>query len=200
MYRLTSVFLFLLLAPVGALAQYNPLTEDNPSVSQIPTPPSEKGISFEPKSKKTAKMLTVAVPAGAIALGSLLLSNEINTTGVILIAGGIIVAPSAGNFYAQNPESVVKGIGTRLLGGGLAAVGGYLSLVEALGRAFGGPGHSGVQFTGAILFLGGSGLIVYSFFYDLFNSPKNVEKYNNANQDKSFAISPTYFPKEKAPG
>lgn len=197
MKRFTIPFLFLVIFPTAAVAQYNPLTEENPSVSQIPTPPSEDIIYFRPKSEKTAKMLTVAVPSAAILIGSVFRKSDFGFT---MIATGVLFGPSAGNVYAENFESVAKGISLRAGGVGLMAVGVYVGLLEFMFAAHFKDGERSMGFWPKTLIIGGAGLIIYSWVFDYFKSAKNVREYNSGYEKPAFALSPVYFPKEKAPG
>lgn len=197
MKRFTIPFLFLIMLPVVSVAQYNPLTEENPSVSQIPGPPPNDVIYFEPKSEKTAKMLTVAVPSAAILIGSVFRKSDFGFT---MIATGVVFGPSVGNLYAENFESVVKGISLRAGGIGLMAVGVYLGLFEFMFAAHVVNGERGMGFWPKTLIYGGAGVVIYSWIYDYFKSAENVRKYNGEYKKPFLTLSPTYFPKEKAAG
>jgi hypothetical protein len=133
---------------------------------------------FQPKDEETAVLLSILTPAVSIGLGSLLIRNNKNFFGGMLIAGGIILAPSAGNFYAQNVESVMKGIETRFSGSLITLGGTYLLVADGLNRSFGGDGNDTIAGGGFLLFLSGTGLIIYSTFYDIFNSKRCVRTYN----------------------
>jgi hypothetical protein len=187
MKRVTSLLLWVIILPSLALAQYNPLTKP-------------QQIDFKPKSEKTAKMLTLAVPLASILTGSLLLKAEADDLGFPLIIGGILIGPSAGNMYAENQESVIKGISTRAGGLGLMAVGTYLGVFTSIFEPHSSNGRHNIDFWPKALMISGAGLIIYSWGYDFYKSAENVREYNGENERPSFTIAPTYFPKEKAPG
>ncbi len=205
MKRLAIPFMFFLLLPVVALAQYNPLS--NSADLEMNTEKNIIGYTtekFKPKKEGVAFILSAVTPTISFVAGQALLKNDVDMLGAVLAVGGIVIGPSSGNMYAENSKAVGKGIVTRLIGGGMLTVGAYMGLLDQLGNEpYGGikndlDGFSEV--TSAALFFGGAGLLVYSTFYDLFNSMKKVRKYNAENQSVKFTLSPTYFPKEKAPG
>ncbi|MGN8224389.1 hypothetical protein [Gracilimonas sp. BCB1] len=202
MIRFTIHFLLIIFIPTLVVAQYNPLTTSPPTNTHI----DENFIhfsteEFKPKKEGVAFLLSAAVPTMSFIAGQALLKNDVNMPGAVLATGGIIIGPSAGNMYAENSKAVGKGIVTRAIAGGMITVGGYMGILNQLS-------HGGVrkdpdgfnEITAMALFFGGAGLLVYSTFYDLFNSMKNVRKYNTEKQSAKFTFSPTYFPKEKAPG
>lgn len=205
MKRFTIYFLLIIFIPAVVVAQYNPLTTSSPANTNI-----DKNFirfstkEFKPKKEGVAFLLSAAVPAVSFFTGKALINNDANLPGAVLVAGGIIIGPSAGNMYAENPTAVGKGIVTRAIAGGMITVGAYMVILNQLGNHT----HGGVrkdpdgfnEITAMVLFFGGAGLLVYSTFYDLFNSMKNVRKYNAENRSAKFTLSPTYFPKEKAPG
>ncbi|MBO6586304.1 MAG: hypothetical protein JJ953_09390 [Gracilimonas sp.] len=197
MERLIIPLLVAILLPVLATAQYNPLVDEKPSVNQIPPPHPDELISFKPKSEKTAKMLTVAVPSTAILIGSVFRKSDF---GFIMITTGIVFGPSAGNVYAENFESVVKGISLRSGGFGLMVVGTYLGLFEYIFSPHSDDGDRSIGFFPKSLIIGGAGIILYSWVYDYFKSAENVREYNGEYEKPFFTFAPTYFPKQKAPG
>ncbi|MBO6586306.1 MAG: hypothetical protein JJ953_09400 [Gracilimonas sp.] len=205
MKRFTFHFLLIVFIPTVVAAQYNPLATSSPTNTNI-----DKNFirfsteEFKPKKEGVAFLLSAAVPTVSFIAGQALLKNDSNMPGAVLAVGGIIIGPSAGNMYAENPKAVGKGIVTRAISGGMITVGAYMGLLNQLGNEpYGGvrkdlDGFS--EITAAALFFGGSALLVYSTFYDLFNSMANVRKYNEEKQPVEFTFAPTYFPKEKAPG
>ena len=198
---------FILLSSSFVFGQYNPLkmTDDSEfRFSQKVFPSAEIENDFHPKKVEVAFILSTSVPLVSFFTGKSLLQNDIDIPGAILVVGGIIIGPSAGNMYAKNHKAVGKGIGMRLLGGGMLTVGTYMGLLEHLERQPQGGVRNDMdelsEITAAVLFLSGAALILYSTIQDLFNSMENVRKYNQRNESQKFTLTPTYFPKEKAPG
>ncbi|MAL16515.1 MAG: hypothetical protein CL670_09930 [Balneola sp.] len=187
MKRVTTLFFLVIMLPCLAIAQYNPLTKP-------------EQIDFKPKSEKTAKALTLAVPAAGILTGSLLMKAEAYDVGFLLISGGILIGPSAGNMYAENTESVIKGISTRAGGLGLIALGTYLEFFNSIFEPHSSRDSHNISFWPKALMISGAGLVIYSWGHDFYKSVENVREYNGENDRPSFTIAPTYFPKEKAPG
>ncbi|MDR9416271.1 MAG: hypothetical protein RI564_08305 [Gracilimonas sp.] len=190
-----QVFLFgVFLMPSLVFAQYNPLK--NGDFSHFTNTFDEPFTSeeFHPKDEETAVLLSVLTPVAFIGLGSLLIKYDNNFAGGMLIGGGIIFAPSAGNFYAQNVESVNKGIGTRLLGSAMTLGGAYLVIADGLSRSYGGGGNDIVGSGGTILLLSGTGLVFYSTVYDIFNSKRSVQTYNENKGQVYYTVSPAYYP------
>ena len=205
MKKFTFHILLIAFIPTVVAAQYNPLAPSSPTNTHI----DENFIhfsteEFKPKKEGVAFLLSAAVPTMSFIAGQALLKNDVNKPGAVLAIGGIIIGPSAGNMYAENGKAVGKGIVTRLIGGGMITVGGYMGFLHQFGsEPYGGVRNDLEGFyeiTATTLFIGGAGLLVYSTFYDLFNSMKNVRKYNAENRSAKFTLTPTYFPKEKAPG
>lgn len=197
MKNLTITLLLVLLLPVLAIAQYNPLVDDKLSLNNTSSPSLDETVSLEPKSEKTAQMLTIAVPSAAILIGSVFRKS---TFGFTMITTGIIFGPSAGNIYAENKESVIKGISSRAAGLGFMAAGAYLGFFESIFEPHFKNGEHSLGFWPKTLIIGGAGLIIYSWVFDYFKSAKNVREYNRGYEKPVFAFSPVYFPKEKALG
>lgn len=196
---LLSIVIILFTSPF-VFGQYNPLLSQHTSPFNLYTETDFcVSESFQPKSERKAMLLTATVPAATILIGSLLLGNE-TTLGGFLIVEGIIIGPSAGNMYAEHTKTVLKGIGARIAGGGMLVIGSYFTILDEFAKPAGENGSDGLAVAGAVLFFSGTGVIIYSFVHDLFKSAENVRKYNQKNQGKDFAISPVYFPKEKAAG
>jgi hypothetical protein len=190
-----QVFLFgVFLMPSLLFAQYNPLK--NGDFSHFTNTFDEPFTSeeFQPKDEETAVLLSVLTPVATIGLGSLLIKYDNNFAGGMLIGGGIILAPSAGNLYAQNVESVMKGIGTRFLGSAMTIGATYILIADGLNRSYGGSGSDAVSTGGFLLFLSGTGLIIYSTVYDIFNSKRSVQTYNENKGQVYYTVSPAYYP------
>lgn len=185
--------LLILFCSADIYAQYNPLvaSRENP-LSDFPEVYNSDQI-FQPKNENTASLLSILIPAATITTGVIISKNDYTTDiGVILTSLGIIIGPSAGNMYAQNPESVMKGIGTRLLGSGMALLGGYFIIANAISSALGGSNYNTISAGGTLMFVGGTALILYSTIYDIFNAPLNVKKYNK-NKGPNYVLSPVYY-------
>lgn len=196
---LFSIIIFLISSPFVS-GQYNPLTNhQNSNLAFSSETKFTYSDRFQPKSEQKAMLLTAAVPATTILTGLLLLRNDVPLGGW-LVVGGFVVGPSAGNIYAENTGAVLKAIGTRLIGGGMQVIGSYYMTGELFAISPIENGSDGLSVAGAIIFLSGTGLVIYSFINDLFQSAENVRKYNQKYQTKGLAVSPTYFLNEKSPG
>ncbi|MFA5669060.1 MAG: hypothetical protein WC967_07435 [Balneolaceae bacterium] len=157
---------------------------------------SSRSTQFKQKSEGVAFVLTIGVPIATILIGKSLYRNNYRYTGGSMIAAGIFIGPSAGNMYAKNPMSVGKGIYTKFLGAGVTAIGAHQLLM-----CWGGcpESRSYMEISGLILYFAGLGIYVYSFIYDVINSPINVRKYNDRSTPK-FNIGPTYYPEHSTAG
>lgn len=195
---LLSIVVILCASPF-VFGQYNPLANQQTSDFDFYTE-TDLNISesFQPKSERKAMLLTATVPAATILTG-LFLENE-TTLGSLLIVGGIIIGPAAGNMYAEHTKTVLKGIGARITGGGMLVIGSYFTIFDEFTKPKGENGSDGLAVAGAVLFFSGTGIIIYSFVHDLFKSAENVRKFNQKNKSIDFAVSPTFFPKEKSAG
>ncbi len=195
------LFSFLImLSLIEVFGQHNPLLNGPESYLSIYDMNDFEQEEFQPKSENTAALLSLAVPLATIGTGALLVKNDQNFLGGLLLGGGIVIAPSAGNMYAKNMESVVLGVQTRLVGAGMIAVGTYWAFTNAMGAALGGNEDKSMEIGGELLAIGGAGLIVYSTVYDIFNSRRNVQSYNKNKGDVYFSVSPIYYPKFKSVG
>jgi len=175
-----AVFLFLLLFSHFALCI--PLTAQN---SQ-----SERAVSD--KSPATASFIALSGTVLPVLAGFTLDSPA----GVIMISGGLVLGPVLGYGYMDNGKLGLRYAGYRAIA--LGATIGTVSLICSLGDCslgiFGSEEGSefGLAVTIAVV---GTISTVFLNLHDTFSIGRRVES-----RGKRLAISPVYFPQEKAPG
>jgi hypothetical protein len=128
----------------------------------------------------TGWLLTIAGTAIPIGIAM----RKINNDGIWLGLLGIGVGPSVGNLYASDLRRGLTGLGLRMVGG----------LVTALGLAQAMEGKEG----GEALLLTGSGIIIGSALWNLGTIGKSVREFNERHH--GVAITPYLDPVNKAGG
>lgn len=154
----------------------------------------ESSELFEQKIKQkkpaVAFLLSSGTTTASVLAGLVLAKNGYDTSGGLFIIGGLLLGPSVGHMYVGNGSGVLKGIGTRILGGSIALIGGYVILATGLGDALGGESSPAAEIMGSALLFGGLGLVAYSAIYDWINSAKYAKKMNE--RQKGLQISPAF--------
>ena len=162
MHNLNSVTKVLLAALLGTSLAARTLAAD--------TLPALEHIPEEPKREWTAYAAAIGATVAPVVLGSLVAnwgSNEAAVAGFSLIAGGLLIGPSTGQFYAGSTGHGIVGSGIRALGGLMLITGAVNSVtsMSCLEREAGEPAcddNSGAGFIailGALTYFGGT---VYS--------------------------------------
>lgn len=143
-----------------------------------------------PKSKSRAvlySLISTAAPVGA----GLLADGDF---GVFLVSAGITVGPMAGILYGEDLGRAALGVGVRSSGGGLAAVGALLHLLEVF------SGNDGLTVGDVFIFTGLS-ITGISTLYDIFfESRYAVERYNENLRQEEIELNPWINPSMGAAG
>lgn len=190
MKKLTTLLILFFLSPL--------VTAQNYSFTYDPTSDFNEP-KLKEKSTDVAFLLTVGVPVASFLIGKRLIESDNSTLGGILIAGSIFFAPSAGNMYARNSESVAKGIMTKVLGAGVFVIGGAISLSTICFGDVECPDTTIQDGIAPVFIITGLGIYTYSFIYDIINSMKNVEKYN-AKHSPTVEVAPIYYSNHRTTG
>jgi hypothetical protein len=138
----------------------------------------------EPKSENVALGLSLGGTAaswGMLLVGFPVLDDSLDAPSEVIVPlvyasfAGILLAPSLGHWYAG--KFFTRGLGARLLGVGTFMVG--------VGMAFSGGDHDGNvdndegnQGLGAALGLAGLGLFAYGTLHDLWTAPRTAREHN----------------------
>ena len=143
-----------------------------------------------PKSKSRAvlySLISTAAPVGA----GLLADGDF---GIFLISAGITVGPTAGIAYADDLNRAALGMGIRSGGGGLAAIGLLLNMIETI------AGDEGLT-AGNVLIFSGLSMTGISMMYDIFfESRYAVERYNENLRQEEIELNPWINPSLGAAG
>lgn len=164
---------------------------------------SEISISARDDLKNASKARTIALSNTVLSIGtgvaavSLSDNNTVETAGAILGVYGVIVAPSTGNFYAEDFPRGVIGMGVR-------AVGSYL-MVDATSEIFGrdfadalGVDNRDVSLTDTKILIG-EVLILGSMIYNVISTKASVEEYNQQNNRFALNVTPAVIDDKIAP-
>ena len=105
-----------------------------------------------------------------------------------LVAGGILLGPSAGLFYAGDSGRALRGIGLRAAGAGGMAVGGLMGIGAAV--------SGGSTAFPVALWIGGGLLVIGSMIYDtFFAAPAAVQEHNERVQHQQrVSVTPYVSP------
>lgn len=150
-------------------------------------PLAEAAPAPETKTSTQAYSALLIGTAGPILLGSALIGQGGHTNDVLgawLIAGGIFVGPSTGQFYAQSYRSGMLSTGLRI-GGVAMTLAGFLA-------SYGGGNDGG----GALLALLGFGSFLAGNVHSLIDTQLAVERYRERVQEERFGLTPTLTPAE----
>lgn len=164
---------------------------------------SEISISARDDLKNASKARTIALSNTMLSTGTgvaavhLFDNNTIETTGAILGVYGVIVAPSTGNFYAEDFPRGAIGMGVR-------TVGSYL-MVDATSEIFGrefadalGVDNKEVSLTDTKILIG-EALILGSMIYNVISTKASVDEYNQQNNRFGLNITPAVIDDKIAP-
>lgn len=146
-----------------------------------------------PKSKRTARMLSLGSTILPIALGIALTTSEsepMDELGVFLIGGGLIIGPGVGQAYADRPVRFAGGAIVRTLCLGLA---GTALVVATLGT-------DSNERVPALLFFAGVGGYTFSAIYDITTTGSSVDAYNRKHAAPQFSVGHIYYPQENTHG
>ncbi|GEM_PF-1731999 len=111
--------------------------------------------------------------------------------GVTLLLLGVGFGPSVGHLYAENTDQALVGMGIRVGGGALGALGAAAALDSILDEDSGGEG-------GALLLVGGL-TVLLSGAYDIFTAGDAAHEYNVAH-GLNAQVAPTVGPRGEQAG
>lgn len=164
---------------------------------------SEISVNSRNDLKNASKARAIALNNTVLSIGtgvaavSLFDNNTIETTGAILGVYGVIVAPSTGNFYAEDFPRGAIGMAVRV-------VGSYL-MVDATSEIFGrdfadvlGVDNKDVSLTDTKILIG-EALILGSMIYNVISTKASVEEYNQRNNRFALNITPAVIDDKVAP-
>ena len=169
------------------------------------------------KSKTRARLVSVGAMSATVGAGLLMVQTAARRggsrwPGIYMASGGVLVAPSAGLFYAGAPGRALRGIGIRV-GIGLGAAG--LTAIVASGVESGSGPQKGVSeapgpglgVLAAGVALGTGGIVAHAVVDALDNSARAVEKHNEAIRAErtskgqaSVSVGPWVSPHDGRPG
>lgn len=176
-----------LLANTDAVAQYPPSPQPCPCrfvahyLTQLPDSPGPDTLNpAQFKSENTARIYS-------------LYGTLIPTATLILAYPGLLIGPSTGYFYADQPGRAWKGIGIRAL-----ATGGMISSFLICGwDCDGGDPEYGIAW---MVFLTSAGTFVGSAIYDIATVEGAVRRHNSQVLQTAWALTPTYSARDRALG
>jgi hypothetical protein len=145
-----------------------------------------------PKSKRTARMLSLGSTLVPIALGLALTTSEsepVSDLGGFLIGSGAIVGPGVGQGYANRPVRLATGSLIRIFCLGLAVTG------IAVGSLDNNDNNKPY-----ILFFAGLGGYTFSTVWDIATVGRSVDAYNQKHGSLEFSVGHLYYPQEKTHG
>jgi hypothetical protein len=186
--------LLLLAAMVALSGAPSAWSQDVLDDTLVTETPSDDGVPADeayhpPKSRAAAFGWMVAGTVGPVAAALMLPESE---AAFFLGAGGVVIGPSVGQFYAGSLGTGFQGIGIRLLGlpvglvlGGLMASGasdeGFAALAAFLG---------GMMIGGGVMWIAGT-------TYSLIDTPRAVDRANERARRALFSnvsLSPMFYP------
>ena len=145
-----------------------------------------------PKSKGTARMLSLGSTLVPIALGIALTTSEsepVSDLGVLLIASGAIVGPGVGQAYANRPVRLATGAIIRIL---------CLSIASA-GVVIGALDYDDEN-KSYIYFFAGLGGYTFSAVWDIATVGRSVDAFNHKRGTREFSVGHLYYPRDKTHG
>ena len=117
-------------------------------------------------------------------------SAEAGAIGFVSFAGGLVVGPSLGYFYAGQPGRAWRGVGLRALGVG--------ALIAAAAASWDCHRHACESLGPAVLV--GSAVTLGSAIYDIATVRGAVRRHNREAQRVSVRVAPTYSSQRRAAG
>ena len=157
---------------------------------QVDVPEKDTTIQIEYKTRKSptqARLYSLGGTLVPVAFGAGM-DRERDNIRIPLWIFGAFMGPSLGHFYAENTSQALIGIGIRLGGGALGALGFGAALSASL------EGNSG-----AVLLLVGGLTSLISMGYDIFTADDAVRDYNEAH-GLSVQAAPTVGPRGEQGG
>lgn len=154
------------------------------------------------KNPGLAVLFSLGTPILSVSLGSSLAETGLELPGALLILGGMLVGPSAGNYYAGNSRAAKTGLFIRGTGTVLLTVG-LLSFLSEFGNCLfesDSCGNRSTLFAEYSIYIG-LGMYVFGFLYDVVTAPINTIKFNKeAKSNVNVSMAPTFQPEWNAPG
>ena len=152
--------------------------------------PTGRLASDDEKGVGAAVGLSLAGTGGPLVAGGALsrIDSEAGIMIGTLVAGGILLGPSAGLFYAGDSGRALRGIGLRAAGAGGMAVGGLMGIGAAV--------SGGSTAFPVALWIGGGLLVIGSMIYDtFFAAPAAVQEHNERVQHQQrVSVTPYVSP------
>ncbi len=149
---------------------------------QLHSLPQEKS----PDVAQVLSLIGTGIPVGLM-IAALSHSGDWDAVGFFLASlGTSVLVPAPGYFYGGLWGRGFSGMGLRALG-----VAGVILGIGAMDKK---------TESGAVLLIGGAGLIIGSMIYDLAKVSGAVRRRNLKLHEKTLAISPVYLPQQKALG
>lgn len=187
------------IAPVPADGVQQGWTAGDPSVQPVVHRPNPTlRLSAEalpqtgsPKSEATAVVLSLGASAVSVYTGIAIAGHQswgIDLAGTTLIAGGLLVGPTAGSLYAGDTYRALRGIVARLVSAGAVVVGaGPMGGFRILNDS---------DPMGLAVMFAGFGSFAITTLYDMFFSSRySVRDYNEAlNRQAGASLSPWVAP------
>ncbi len=198
MKSLACVHGLLLLSLLSMEGRGDTFADDAPPGDAVLIPDYPAGsrstTAFNQKSYAAAYAWMLGATAIPIYAGSYMLSSSHHEQGeeigAALILGGILIGPSAGQYYAGAPGPATGALVLRLAGGGLVLIG----LIKAFSNCFWESSScnsgSGEALLGTVLFASGSA-------YSLIDTKFAVDRYNRRERERAAvrtSFSPALFP------
>ena len=160
---------------------------------QVDVPEKDTTIQIEYKTRKSptqARLYSLGGTLVPVAFGAGM-DRERDNIRIPLWIFGAFMGPSLGHFYAENTSQALIGIGIRLGGGALGALGFGAALSASL------EGNSGGG--GAVLLLVGGLTGLVSMGYDIFTADDAARDYNEAH-GLNAQVAPTVGPRGEQVG
>ncbi len=161
MFKKYLSLIFVLFLIVPSMAEAESMFEENFEREQN-----------ELKSGSTALLGSFALTAVPVFIGLTSSSGGSEDFGLSLAFAGLILGPSTGHFYANQPGRGLKGIGIRLA---IALGTGYFMSKSAEGLH---PDETAM--IGGLGVLGGGALILVLGIYDMCTTPSSARRYNES--------------------
>ncbi|NBC25283.1 MAG: hypothetical protein GVY08_00335 [Bacteroidetes bacterium] len=134
----------------------------------------------EKKSETAAMVYSLLATSLPVGIGAAVESDA----GIMMMAFGVSIGPSAGILYSEDIDRAAAGMGVRTSGVGMAAIGGLFHVIDSLGD------NDGLS-VGNVLIAGGLSMTAISMLYDIFiESPKAARRYNEGSGEEGIEVAP----------